>query len=88
MTTEKFTLTCPQCGGTKFKATTAKPGPDTPLTCAGCGTSITLGAVKERIEQKARAAIEASMSGNTPADPFPRAPTRLKRFFGFRGHSR
>lgn len=57
MTTEKFTLTCPQCGGTRFKAARAKPGDDDPLTCAGCGTSFTLRSVKERIERETRAAI-------------------------------
>lgn len=87
MTTEKFTLTCPQCGSTKFKATTANPGPDDPLACAACGTSITLGAVKARIERKARAAIESSLAGDAPAEAFPSMLTRLKRFFGCRGHS-
>jgi hypothetical protein len=58
MTAEKFTLKCPQCGGTKFTATTVKPGPDDPLMCAGCGAAITLSAVKARIEREARAAME------------------------------
>jgi uncharacterized Zn finger protein len=58
MTTEKFTLKCPQCGGTTFRAPTAKPGPDDPLTCAGCGTALSVGAVKARIEREAKAAIE------------------------------
>jgi hypothetical protein len=61
MTQQKFTLTCPQCGGTRFKAPSAKPGPDDPLTCASCGTSFTLGAVKERIERETRAALEERM---------------------------
>jgi len=57
MTTDKFTLKCTQCGGTKFKAASASPGPTDPLTCAHCGTIIQLGAVKARVEQEARAAI-------------------------------
>lgn len=55
---EKFTLRCPQCGGTRFKAPSPKPGPDDPLTCAGCGTTLRLGEEKARIEREARAAIE------------------------------
>ena len=57
MTTEKFTLKCTQCGGTKFTAASVTPGPNDPLTCAHCGTTIQLGAVKARIEQEARTAI-------------------------------
>jgi hypothetical protein len=57
MTTEKFTLKCTMCGGTKFKAASAKPGPDDPLTCSNCGAVIKLGAVKARIESEATAAI-------------------------------
>jgi len=57
MSTEKFTLKCTQCGGTKFKAASAPPRPNDPLTCTHCGTIIQLGAVKARIEQEARAAI-------------------------------
>jgi len=61
MTSEKFTLTCTQCGGTKFTAASAKPGPDDPLTCAHCGTVIQLGAVKARIEAETKAAITDRM---------------------------
>jgi len=61
MSPPRFSLTCPQCGGTKFKAMSAKPGPDDPLICSGCGTSITLGAVKERIERETCAAVEERM---------------------------
>jgi hypothetical protein len=57
MTTEKFTLKCTQCGGTKFTASSASPGPDDPLTCGHCGAVIKLDAVKARIEAEARAAI-------------------------------
>ena len=58
MTQIKFTLKCPQCGGTRFKAATAKPGPNDPVTCAECGTSIDLAAEKQRLESEARAAVE------------------------------
>ena len=58
MTQIKFTLKCPQCGGTRFKAATAKPGPNDPVTCGECGTSIDLAAEKQRLEREARAAVE------------------------------
>jgi ribosomal protein S27AE len=58
MTQIKFTLKCPQCGGTRFKATTQKPGPNDAVTCAQCGTSVDLAAEKKRLEQEARAAVE------------------------------
>ena len=61
MTQIKYTLKCPQCGSTKFKATTAKPGPNDPVTCAECGTSIDLAAEKKRIEAEARAAVEEKL---------------------------
>jgi hypothetical protein len=51
MTQIKYTLKCPQCGGTRFKAATAKPGPNDPVTCADCGTSIDLAAEKRRLEK-------------------------------------
>lgn len=57
MTSEKFTRKCTRCGGTNFSASSAKPGPDDPLTCAHCGTVIKLGAVKARIESEAKTAI-------------------------------
>ena len=49
---------CPQCGGTRFKAATAKPRPNDPVTCGECGTSIDLAAEKQRLEREARAAVE------------------------------
>jgi len=58
MTAIKYTLKCPSCGGTKFKAATPKPGPDDSITCAQCGTSINLAAEKKRLEDEARAAVE------------------------------
>ena len=54
----KITLRCPQCGSTRFKATSAKPGPDDPVTCAQCGSRIDLAAEKKRLEKEARAAVE------------------------------
>jgi uncharacterized Zn finger protein len=54
----KFTLKCPQCGGTRFKATTRQPGPNDPVTCAQCGTVLDLAAEKKRLEEQARAAAE------------------------------
>ncbi|PYP71142.1 MAG: hypothetical protein DMD36_04570 [Gemmatimonadetes bacterium] len=54
----KFTLKCPQCGSTRFKATTRKPGPNDPVTCAQCGTVLDLAAEKKRLEEEARAAAE------------------------------
>jgi len=54
----KFTLKCPQCGGTQFKATTRKPGPNDAVTCAQCGTVLDLAAEKKRLEEEARAAAE------------------------------
>ena len=47
----KFTLKCPQCGSTRFKATTRKPGPNDPVTCAQCGTVLDLAAEKKRLEE-------------------------------------
>ena len=61
----QFTLKCPQCGSTKFKATTAKPGPDEPVTCAQCGTTVNLAAEKKRLEAEARAAIEERLRGES-----------------------
>ena len=58
MTQMKFTLRCPQCGSTRFKASSPKPGPDDPVTCAQCGTRVDLAAEKKRLEQEARAAVE------------------------------
>ena len=63
MTQIKYTLRCPQCGGTKFQAKSAKPGPDDPVTCAQCGTSIDLGKEKARIEAEVKAAVEARLKG-------------------------
>jgi hypothetical protein len=54
----KYTLKCPMCGGTKFQATSAKPGPDDPLACSACGKKIYLGKEKERLEAEARKAVE------------------------------
>jgi ribosomal protein S27AE len=54
----KFTLKCPQCGGTRFKAATAQPGPNDPVTCAQCGTIVDLAAEKQRLEKEARRAVE------------------------------
>jgi len=64
MTQIKYTLKCPQCGSTKFTATTAKPGPNDPVTCAGCGTSIDLAAEKKRIEKEAREGVEEKLRKN------------------------
>ena len=58
MTQIKYTLTCPQCGCTKFKAASAKPGPQDAVSCAQCGTSIDLAKEKKRLEREARAAVE------------------------------
>ena len=58
MPQEKFKLKCPQCGSTQFKAPSPKPGPDDPLICTACNTTITIGEMKVRIEREARAAIE------------------------------
>lgn len=54
----KFTLKCPQCGSTKFKAASPNPGPSATVTCAQCGTTIDLAAEKKRLENEARAAAE------------------------------
>lgn len=58
MTQIKFALKCPVCGGTKFQAASAQPGPDDPLTCSACGKKIYLGKEKERLEKEARRAVE------------------------------
>ena len=58
MTQVKYTLSCPQCGSTKFTAASAKPGPNDTITCAQCGTSIDLVAEKKRLEREALAAVE------------------------------
>jgi ribosomal protein S27AE len=63
MTQIKFTLKCPQCGSTRFKASTPKPGPDDPVTCAQCGTTVNLAAEKKRLENEARAAVEDRLRG-------------------------
>ena len=65
MTQIKFTLKCPQCGSTRFKAATAKPGPDDPVTCAQCGTHIDIAAEKKRLEAEARAAVEERLRGQS-----------------------
>lgn len=54
----KFTLKCPQCGGTRFKAASTKPDS---ITCANCGTSLDLAEEKKRIENEARAAVEEKL---------------------------
>src|SRR5262245_21783528 len=38
----KFTLTCPKCGSTNFEAPSSNLGPDAPLKCLKCGTSVTI----------------------------------------------
>src|SRR5437867_6914307 len=53
-----ISLKCPQCGSTRFKANTRKPGPNDPVTCAQCGTVLDLAAEKKRLEEEARAAAE------------------------------
>jgi len=58
MTQIKFSLKCPQCGSTRFKAATATPEPNTPVTCAQCGTIVDLAAEKQRLEKEARRAVE------------------------------
>jgi len=58
MTQMKFSLRCPQCDSTKFKASSPKPGPNDPVLCAQCSTTIDLAAEKKRLEQEARAAVE------------------------------
>lgn len=58
MTQVKYTLKCPQCGGTRFKAASAKPGPTDPVTCTQCGTTVTLAEEKKRLEAEARTAVE------------------------------
>jgi len=59
----KYTLKCPQCGSTKFKASSATPGPNDRVTCAQCGTGIDLGAEKKRLQKEAREAIEQRLRG-------------------------
>jgi predicted Zn finger-like uncharacterized protein len=54
----EYTLKCPQCGSTRIKATSAKPGPNDPVTCAQCGTTINLAEEKKRLEAEARIAVE------------------------------
>ena len=61
----KFTLKCPQCGSTQFKATTPKPGPADPVVCAQCGTRVDLAAEKKRLEAEARAAVEEELGGES-----------------------
>jgi uncharacterized Zn finger protein len=63
VTTEKFTLRCSNCGSTKFRAATAKPGPDDPVTCAACGAVVRLGDLKARLEEEARKAVEDRLRG-------------------------
>jgi ribosomal protein S27AE len=63
MTQVKFKLQCPQCGSTRFKAASAKPGPDDALICAQCGATISLAAEKKRLEDEARAAVEERLRG-------------------------
>jgi len=58
MSQQKFTLQCPQCGGSRFRASSPKPSPDDPLTCSQCGATVVLREVKERLEREARAAVE------------------------------
>ncbi len=65
MTEIKYTLKCPQCGSTKFKATSAKPAPTDAVTCAQCGTAINLAAEKQRLEAEARAAVEQRLKGQS-----------------------
>ena len=65
MTQIKFTLKCPQCGATRFKAASAKPGPNDPVTCAQCGTIVDLAAEKQRLEKEARAAAEERLRDQT-----------------------
>lgn len=60
MTEIKYTLKCPQCGGTKFKATSAKPRPSDTVTCARPGRhlpghGLSLGAAGGRPRQHLRA---------------------------------
>ena len=65
MTQIKVTLKCPQCGSTRFKATVLKPGPDDPVTCLQCGTTLNLAAEKKRLEDEARAAVEERLRGKS-----------------------
>ena len=58
MSQQKFTLQCPQCGSARFTAPSPTPGPDDPLTCSQCGTTVVLREVKERLEREARASVE------------------------------
>lgn len=62
MSQQKFTLSCPQCGSVQFRAARPKPGPDDPLVCAGCGTTVTLADINARIERETRAAMEERLS--------------------------
>ena len=61
MTQIKVTLKCPSCGSTKFTAATAKPRPNDPVVCAQCGATLDLAAEKKRLEDEARAAVEARL---------------------------
>ncbi len=63
MSKTKFTLQCPSCGGTRFRAASAKPKPDDPLTCAACGAAVRLDEVKARLEKEAREAVEERLRG-------------------------
>ena len=65
MTKMKFTLKCPQCSSTRFKATVPKPGPNDPVTCVQCGTTLDLASEKKRLEDEARAAIEERLRGES-----------------------
>ena len=63
MTQIKFALKCPQCGSTRFKGAVPKPGPDDPVTCLQCGTTLNLAAEKKRLEDEARTAVEQRLRG-------------------------
>jgi transcription initiation factor TFIIIB Brf1 subunit/transcription initiation factor TFIIB len=54
----KFTLKCPNCGGTKFRASSPKPSPSDSVICAQCGTVVDLAAEKKRLEDEVRDAVE------------------------------
>ena len=47
------------------KATVPKPGPNDPVTCVQCGTTLDLASEKKRLEDEARAAIEERLRGES-----------------------
>ena len=57
----KFTLRCPKCANTKFKAQSGTATPSSVVVCSACGATVDLAAEKERLAQEARAAVEVRL---------------------------